>query len=351
MTTIHERVPFLGFAIVALLLPTIGTSRTHPHLYLTDLAGTGRRIHCQLLDQHDLQDHPARNTRHIFRHTGGARKSVHQRMRPSEQDIFWITSIRPSNFAVCFFIASIFFTISWFALAQTREPEDNEKVIPEEKTHFWHDCKKDPEAEIQISTGFSSRVSSRNLQPWDFRSTSFMPCAASTWMPSQQAFSPPHSPSRRPLQISAWAGSETALVIAAMLIIGAFAALLSSVLAWNATSIAWFYPIFILTGFANVSIWTNGMAMTVDFGSESGTSDLHWPFANAHRPRHHHRPAHRRLDRGYSRLHPNIYHLHHPIHCDDRHSCISGKRSTQTCNESHQFTTTRSNPCPSFRKK
>jgi MFS family permease len=41
------------------------------------------------------------------------------------------------------------------------------------------------------------------------------------------------------------------------------------VLAWNAASIAWFYPIFLLTGMANVSIWTIGMTMTVDFGSES----------------------------------------------------------------------------------
>jgi MFS family permease len=53
-----------------------------------------------------------------------------------------------------------------------------------------------------------------------------------------------------------------------MLILGAFAALASSVLAWLAPSIVWFYPIFILTGLANVSIWTIGMTMTVDFGSE-----------------------------------------------------------------------------------
>jgi MFS family permease len=55
----------------------------------------------------------------------------------------------------------------------------------------------------------------------------------------------------------------------AMLVVGAFAALFSAVFAWNATSILWFYPIFILTGLANVSIWTIGMAMTVDFGGET----------------------------------------------------------------------------------
>ncbi|RIK54220.1 MAG: hypothetical protein DCC59_04855 [Chloroflexi bacterium] len=54
-----------------------------------------------------------------------------------------------------------------------------------------------------------------------------------------------------------------------MIIVGAIAAFLSGLLAWEATSIQWFYPIFILAGLANVSIWTIGMAMTVDFGSES----------------------------------------------------------------------------------
>jgi len=55
----------------------------------------------------------------------------------------------------------------------------------------------------------------------------------------------------------------------AMLILGAFAALFSSILAWNAVSITWFYPIFFLAGLANVSIWTIGMAMTVNFGTEA----------------------------------------------------------------------------------
>jgi MFS family permease len=55
----------------------------------------------------------------------------------------------------------------------------------------------------------------------------------------------------------------------AMLIIGAAAAALSSFFAWVAPSLAWFFPIFALSGFTNVSIWTNGMSMTVDFSDET----------------------------------------------------------------------------------
>ena len=54
-----------------------------------------------------------------------------------------------------------------------------------------------------------------------------------------------------------------------MLIVGAGSATLSSLLAWFAPSLAWFFPIFVLSGFANVAIWTNGMTMSVDFSDES----------------------------------------------------------------------------------
>jgi len=53
-----------------------------------------------------------------------------------------------------------------------------------------------------------------------------------------------------------------------MLVLGAGAATLSSLLAWFAPSLNWFIPIFILSGFANVSIWTNGMTMATTFGGE-----------------------------------------------------------------------------------
>src|SRR4030095_10693659 len=53
-----------------------------------------------------------------------------------------------------------------------------------------------------------------------------------------------------------------------MLIIGAASAIFSSLLAWLAPSLAWFFPVFVLSGFANVSIWTNGMTMPGDFSEE-----------------------------------------------------------------------------------
>jgi len=52
------------------------------------------------------------------------------------------------------------------------------------------------------------------------------------------------------------------------MILGAFASMLSGLMAWFAPTLAWFYPIMILTALANVSFWTIGMAMTMEFGSQ-----------------------------------------------------------------------------------
>jgi MFS family permease len=54
----------------------------------------------------------------------------------------------------------------------------------------------------------------------------------------------------------------------AMLIAGSIAVSASSLLAWGAQSVAWLYPVFILSGLTNVAYWTIGMAITTEFGTE-----------------------------------------------------------------------------------
>jgi MFS family permease len=55
----------------------------------------------------------------------------------------------------------------------------------------------------------------------------------------------------------------------AMLILGAAASMLGSLLAAFAPSLTWFFPIFMLAGLTNVSIWTNGMTMATTFSGEN----------------------------------------------------------------------------------
>ena len=268
MMTIHERIPFLGFGIVALLLPTIGLQAGLVMTFMLLIwQGLGGGFTANSWTSMISKIIPPENRGTFFGFQAGlANLFISGSAVAAGYLLDYLDS--PFNFAACFFIASIFFTVSWFALALTREPEDTEKIIPEVKTHFWDDSKKI----LKKDSNFNWFLVARFVSQFATMGFSFYIIYAL----------------RRFNMDSITAGFLTATLTIAqtvanasmgwlgdkwghrsMLIIGATAALLSSILAWFAASILWFYPIFILTGLANVSIWTIGMAMTVDFGSEA----------------------------------------------------------------------------------
>jgi MFS family permease len=174
----------------------------------------------------------------------------------------------PFNFAVCFFIAVTFFTISWFALALTREPTDNEKIIDEHPTPFWHGASRI----LKRDANFNWFLVARTLSQFATMGFAFYIVYALRQFQMDEITAGFLTATLTISQTVAnagmgWLGDK--IGHRAMLILGAIAATLSSFLAWMAPSLAWFFPVFVLTGFANVSIWTNGMTMTVDFSGEA----------------------------------------------------------------------------------
>jgi MFS family permease len=268
MTTIHERAPFLGLAIVALMLPTIGVQAglvcTFIMLIWQGLGGGFTANSWQSMISKIIPP----ETRGTFfgLQAGLANLFISGSAVAAGYILNYLDS--PLNFATCFFLTSFFFTLSWIALAQTREPEDTEKIIPEEKTNFWNDSKKI----LRRDANFNWFLSVRFLSQFATMGFSFyiiyalrnfnMDTVTAGFLAATLTIS-------QTIANIGMGRIGDRIGHRAMLILGAFAALLSAVLAWNATSILWFYPIYILTGLANVSIWTIGMVMTVDFGSET----------------------------------------------------------------------------------
>jgi len=268
MTTIHERVPFLGFAIVALLLPTIGVK---VGLIVTFMLliwqGLGGGFTANSWTSMISKIIPPETRGTFFGLQAGlANLFVSGSAVAAGYLLGYLDS--PFNFAACFLIASIFFALSWTALAQTREPEDTEKIIPEEKTHFWDDSKKI----LRKDSNFNWFLTARFLSQFATMGFSFYIIYALRQFNMDTVTAGFLTATLTISQTVANIGMGRIgdrIGHRAMLIFGAFAALLSAVLAWNAASILWFYPIFFLTGLANVSIWTIGMVMTVDFGNET----------------------------------------------------------------------------------
>ena len=268
MMTVHERIPFLGFAIVSLLLPIIGVNAG---LLLTFLLliwqGLGGGFTANAWTSMISKIIPPDSRGTFFGMQAGlANLFISGSAIAAGYLLNALAS--PWDFAVCFFLASIFFALSWFALAATREPEDNEKIIPKEKTHFWDDAKK----VLSRDKNFNWFLSARILSQFATMGFSFYIIYALREFNMTEVVAGYLTATLTISQTIAnigmgWLGDRVGH--RAMLIIGAVSAFLSALLAWNAASLAWFYPIFILTGLANVSMWTISMTMTVDFGSEA----------------------------------------------------------------------------------
>ena len=267
LMTIHERVPFLGLALVALLLPKIGVQAG---LVLTFLCliwqGLGGGFTANAWTSLISKIIPS-DSRGTFFGIQAAVANLFISAAAISAGYLLNAFEAPRGFLYCFLIACIFFTVSWFFLFQTREPADYDKLIEQDPPPFWRGA-----AQIlKRDRNFDWFLASRILSQFATMGFSFYIVYALRRFHMQEVTAGYLTATLTIAQMVAnagmgWLGDRVGHRL--MLIIGAASAMLSSVLAWFAPSLAWFFPIFVLTGFSNVSIWTNGMTMTVDFSGE-----------------------------------------------------------------------------------
>ncbi|HEY5730882.1 MAG TPA: MFS transporter [Anaerolineales bacterium] len=267
MNTIHERIPFLGLAIVALFLPKIGLQAGLIITFiLLTWQGLGGGFTANPWTSMISKIIPSEYRGTFFgTQAAVANLFISGSAITAGYVLAWYEA--PVNFAICFFIATFFFTTSWFALAFTREPTDNEKVIDEHPTPFWQGAGRI----LKRDTNFNWFLVARTLSQFATMGFAFYIVYALRHFQMNEItagfLTATLTISQTIANVSmGWLGDK--IGHRAMLIVGAAAATLSSLLAWVAPSLAWFYPIFILTGFANVSIWTNGMTMATTFSGE-----------------------------------------------------------------------------------
>jgi MFS family permease len=267
-TTIHERIPFLGFALVAFLLPKIGLQAglilTFVFLIWQGLGGGFTANPWTSLISKIIPP----ESRGTFFGTQAALANLLISGAAIGAGYLLNSFDAPLNFMACFLIASVFFTFSWIFLALTREPADYEKVIEDNPPPFWHGAGRI----LKRDKNFNWFLAARILSQFATMGFPFYIVYALRRFQMDEVTAGYLTATLTLAQTIAnagmgWLGDRVGHRL--MLIIGAASALLSSLFAWFAPSLAFFFPIFILAGFANVSIWTNGMTMTVDFSDES----------------------------------------------------------------------------------
>jgi len=268
MTTIHERIPFLGFALVAFLLPKIGLQAG---LIITFMfliwQGLGGGFTANSWTSMISKIIPSESRGTFFgTQAAVANLFISAAAVGAGYLLNWFDT--PLNFMYCFLLASLFFTLSWFALALTREPADYEKVIEKNPPPFWHGARRI----LKRDTNFRWFLTARTLSQFATMGFAFYIVYALRRFHMDEVTAGYLTATLTIAQTIAnagmgWLGDRMGHRL--MLIIGAVSATFCSLLAWFAPSLGWFFPIFVLAGFTNVSIWTNGMTMTVDFSSES----------------------------------------------------------------------------------
>jgi MFS family permease len=266
--TLHERFPFLLLAIVAFLIPAIGKEWA---LFITFIAltwqGLGGGITANPWTSFIAKIIPAQSRGTFFGLQGGL---VNLMVSISAVGAGYLLERvpYPNNYGYSFLIACAALAASYFAIAKSREPSDNEKIIPQEDTTFWSDTR----AVLSRDKNFVWFLIVRALSQFSIMGFGFyillglrrfhMDTITAGYLTAALTLTQTFANAGM-----GWLGDR--IGHRAILIFGSIAGVISVAIAWYAPSIHWLYPAFIISGFANVAVWTISLAFTVDFGSES----------------------------------------------------------------------------------
>ncbi|MCC7188911.1 MAG: MFS transporter [Anaerolineales bacterium] len=265
--TIHERIPFLVLGVTAFLTPWIGIKTA---LFVTFLAlawqGIGGGFSANPWTSLVSKIIPPESRGTFFGMQGGL---VNLAVSGAAVGAgYLLEAVKfPNNYGISFLIASALFVGSYAALAKTREPRDEEKVVAEKQAYFWDDAK----SVLKKDKNFNWFLVTRFLMQYATMGFGFyillglrrfeMDAVTAGYLTAALTLTQTFANAGM-----GWLGDK--IGHRAMLIFGAVAAIASSAIAWYAPTIAWLYPAFILSGIGNVAVWTIGITFTVGFGND-----------------------------------------------------------------------------------
>ncbi|HVP21396.1 MAG TPA: MFS transporter [Anaerolineaceae bacterium] len=265
--TVHERLPILILALIALIIPLIGPQKG---LVLTFLLlawqGLGAGFTANSWQNMINKVIPNEYLATFFGIQASAANLLSSGGAIAAGFILE-NFTQPYNYSICFLIASFCFAASWISLNTTREAPHAIRTTGFIALPFWESIttilKKDP--------AFRWYLIVRNLAQFGTMAFAFYTVYAvrqhgmseftvgvmtSVLLITQTIANP----------LLGWLADRwnRRYILEA----GAIAAGISSLLAWRATDASPFLVIFILTGIANTVSWGIGIAFTLSFGSD-----------------------------------------------------------------------------------
>ena len=265
--TIQERVPFLGLALVAWFSPQLSSKFV---LFLTFLLliwqglGAGMAANpWQNLVAKIIPPH----IRGTFLGGQSASANLLASLSAIIAGIILEKLAHPFDYVTCFLLASFAMGISWLFIAQTREEAKPLTRIIESRSNFWFDIRRILESQPE----FRGFLLIRSLLAFASLAFAFYTVYAVRTHHLSEAAIGVMTAVLMGTQIAAnptmgWLGDRFGH--RTVMEGGVLACIISSFIAWWAPHPGWFYLVFILTGIGNVAVWTTGLAMSLEFGSE-----------------------------------------------------------------------------------
>jgi MFS family permease len=265
--TIHERLPFLGLAIVAWFIPHIGAKIA---LIVTFMLlvwqGFGGGFTANPWQNMILKIIP-RERWGVFYGAQSAAGNLLSSLGAAIAGIVLERNNPQFGFTLCFLFAVGAFIISYGALFSTREEETSPVTTVTEPKVFWNDIRaiflRDGNFRWFVGVRILAQLGTVGFALYTVYVVRFYGVdeaiagiLTAVLMISQTLFSP----------ILGWLGDRWSHRGA--MAIGMAAAAMSASLAGWAPSMGWFYLSYALAGIAYVATWPIAMAMTLEFGQE-----------------------------------------------------------------------------------
>jgi MFS family permease len=267
LTTIHERIPFLGLALIAWFSPHINNNLALVIAFMFLLwQGFGGGFAGNAWQNMIGKVFPSSYLATFF----GVQSAAANLLASGSAILAGAMLERldpPLNYALCFLLAGLFMVISFVFIALTREPA---RIVPAQNmVHIplWHTIV----TTIKSNRNFTAFLVARILSQFGLMAFAFYIVYAVRYhgmsegtagiMTSVLFFTQVISNPVLGQLADRWSRKH-------LMEIGAVAITISALLAWQAPDASWFYLVFILAGIANTTFWSISMALTLDFGTE-----------------------------------------------------------------------------------
>jgi MFS family permease len=266
-TTVHERIPFLGLAVVAWFQPQLGPRTA---LILTFLLlvwqGFGGGFTANAWTSMITKIMPSNLHGTFF----GAQMAAFTGLEGLSAIAAGLILDRldgPLDFTICFLAACVSFVISFVFISLIREPDGRPRLVEGKPEGFWRESQRI----LKTNRNFVAFLFMRSLSQFAAMAFSFY-IVYVVW-----TFGVSEAEAGYMTGVFLMSSIVAGLVMGRLadrwsprvvMIIGALAATLSATVAMLAPSADWFYASFILTSMAIVAIWTIPLPLTVQFGTE-----------------------------------------------------------------------------------